>query len=106
MLYNVLVGDPQLSVMESVLFHELLRVVRVDVPEDDGLVDFLVFNEGQLDQLPDRIYRSTDGRHPLNVTSSNITSIDYVSSTHIQVNSHINSVCVSTCIYICLFVCM
>ena len=95
----VLAGDPQLSVMESVLFHELMHVVRIDVPEDDGLVDFLVFNEDKLDLLPDRIYRSTDGRHPLNVTSSDIVSIDYVSSAHLQVNGHNNkqfvfSVCV------------
>ena len=35
-------GDPELSLMESVEFHELLHVVRVDAPEpeyggrDDG----------------------------------------------------------------------
>ncbi|KAI0232123.1 Protocadherin Fat 4 [Lamellibrachia satsuma] len=79
-------GDPQLSVMESVLFHELLHVVRVDLPEDDGLFDFLVFGEHRLDLLPDRIYQNTDGRHPLNVSSCNITSIDYVSATQIQVH--------------------
>ena len=79
-------GDPQLSVMESVTFHELLHVVRVDIHQDDGLIDYLVFSESKLDLLPDRIYQSTDGRHPLNVTSSNITSIDFISSSHIQVN--------------------
>ena len=86
MLCLLPIGDPQLSVMESVLFHELLHVVRVDLPEDDGLIDYLVFSESKLDLLPDHIYyQSTDGRHPLNVTSSNITSIDFISSFHIQV---------------------
>ena len=80
--------------MESVTFHELLHVVRIDVPQDDGLIDYLVFSESKLDLLPDRIYQSTDGRHPLNVTSSNITSIDFVSSSHIQVNTTcIHNVC-------------
>ena len=79
------VGDPQLSVMESVLFHELLHVVRIDVPEDDGLVDFLVLSQFNLGLIPDRIYQSHDGRHPLGVTACNITSIQYISLSHVQV---------------------
>ena len=79
------VGDPQLSVMESVLFHELLHVVRIDVPEDDGLVDFLVLSQLNLGLIPDRIYQSHDGRHPLGVTACNITSIQYISPSRVQV---------------------
>ena len=74
--------------MESVLFHELLHVVRVDVPEDDGLVDFLVLSQLNLGIVPDRIYQSHDGRHPLGVTSCNITSIQYISASHVQVILH------------------
>ena len=68
-------GDPQLSIMESVLFHELLHVVQIDFPQDDGLPDFLVLSETKLDDVPDRIFTSSDGRNPLNVSVTNIIKI-------------------------------
>ena len=42
--------------MEDVQFHELMHVVRVDLPEDDGIPDFLAIDEEGLLGLPNRVY--------------------------------------------------
>lgn len=79
-------GDPKLSVMDSVLFHELLRVVRVDQPQDDGLPDFLVFSDTELDKtIPDRLYRSDDGTDPYDVLMGEVINVHRNSSTRILV---------------------
>lgn len=80
-------GDPELSVMESVLFHQLLHVVMADAPEgsDDGIPDFLTIDETRLDISPGAVYLSHDGINPLDVTFGNITRVDTISSTHFQV---------------------
>ncbi|XP_023932455.1 protocadherin Fat 4-like isoform X3 [Lingula anatina] len=68
-------GDPQLSVLDSVEFHELLHVVRVE--PDDGIPDFLVVPDMSLDLLPNFIYTSHDGNNPYPVSSANITHIQF-----------------------------
>ena len=78
-MYTLHLGDPQLSVMDSVEFHELLHVVRIDVPTDDDLPDFLTVHKEGLLGLPRYIYRSDNGLVPLNVTVLNITSVTTVS---------------------------
>lgn len=80
-------GDPELSVMESVLFHELLHVVMADAPEgtDDGIPDFLTIDEGKLDVFPGDLYLSNDGTNPVDVAFGNITRIDAVTSAQFQV---------------------
>lgn len=54
-------GDPRLSLIESVSIHEMIRVVRAPGAQDDGLPDFLVNDIPDLLDLPDTIYLS-DGR--------------------------------------------
>ena len=68
-------GNPALSVMESVSFHELLHVVRVDYPVDDGIVDFLTVDPQKLDSLPGYVYSSENGTNPQRVTICNVTGI-------------------------------
>ena len=66
-------GDPALSVMESVSFHELLHVVRIDYPADDGIVDFLAVDPQKLDNLPGYVYSSENGTNPHRVNICNVT---------------------------------
>ncbi|XP_013386073.1 uncharacterized protein LOC106155684 isoform X2 [Lingula anatina] len=68
-------GDPQLSVLDSVEFFELLHVIRAQ--PDDGIPDFLVMPEQSLDLMPNAIYTSHDGNHPYPVYMANITSVEY-----------------------------
>ena len=50
--------------MEDVQFHELMHVVRVNLPEDDGIPDFLIVNEKE---LPSQIYLRYSKPHLLDV---------------------------------------
>ena len=55
-------GDPRLSLIDSVTMHELTHAVRVDVPEDDNKPDFLVndISDEKVNpsHLPNRLYNS------------------------------------------------
>src|SRR5262249_30739485 len=48
-------GDPRLSLIDSVKIHELIHVVRAD---NDGKSDFLVNDVPDPDHLPDTLYLS------------------------------------------------
>jgi len=80
----IFTGDTQLSVLDSVKFDELLHVVKVDYPSDDGVADFLAVNPYKLDVLPNFIYLSNDGLNPLNVTVGNVTNL-IITSNELQV---------------------
>jgi hypothetical protein len=69
-----------------------MHVVRVDQPTDDGIADFLVVDKNAIDLVPNWIYVSDNGTHPLRVTIGNITNISYTSSKSIQVSSTIKEV--------------
>ncbi len=54
-------GDPSLCLLDYVNIHELIKVVRADIPADDLLPDFLVNDESpdvDPDHLPDSLYLS------------------------------------------------
>ncbi|MBN1816684.1 MAG: hypothetical protein JW828_04945 [Sedimentisphaerales bacterium] len=51
-------GDPRLSLIDSVEIHELIHAVRNPWPLDDGVYDFLVNDEPDEDALPDALYLS------------------------------------------------
>jgi len=53
-------GDAALSLINSVDIFEMIHVVRVDVPTDDGLPDFLTNDTPDLERLADTIH-SSDG---------------------------------------------
>ena len=52
-------GDKKLSLIDSVETHELVHLVRVDVPEDDGAPDFLANDKPDLKRLPDTLHLSS-----------------------------------------------
>ncbi|MCC5806719.1 MAG: carboxypeptidase regulatory-like domain-containing protein [Opitutales bacterium] len=54
-------GDPRLSLIESVSIHEMIRAVRAPGAQNDGLPDFLVNDIPDSLDLPDTLYLS-DGR--------------------------------------------
>lgn len=59
-------GVTNLSLIESVEVHELIRAVRADRPGDDALPDFLVNDEPDPDSLPDTLYLSDGTRAVVN----------------------------------------
>jgi len=62
-------GDPRLSLIDSVSIHELTHAVRVDVPTDDYKPDFLVNDTTDQatnpDHLPNRLYNSNGSIDPV-----------------------------------------
>jgi hypothetical protein len=77
-------GDPRLSLVDSVEIHELIHAVRADVPSDDGISDFLVNDETDTDSLPDILYLSDGTTAPVTavvdgvvdepITATNLTT--------------------------------
>ncbi|WAR18704.1 TEuncharacterized [Mya arenaria] len=67
-------GDPQLSLMDELGYHELIHLVRIEnVHKDDGLDDFLVNDLADEDGIPDRLYNSNDGEDVAEVEKANAT---------------------------------
>lgn len=63
-------GDPRLSLIETVEIHEMIRAVQAAGEFEDGLPDFLVNDVVNGENLPDTIYLS-DGRiMPVQVVTS------------------------------------
>ncbi|XP_071081044.1 uncharacterized protein [Haliotis cracherodii] len=62
-------GDPQLSVFESISYHDMIHQVRIDSIGADGLDDFLVNDVVDKDNLPDRLYDSSNGFYSYPVDS-------------------------------------
>ncbi|XP_052768092.1 uncharacterized protein LOC128208577 [Mya arenaria] len=65
-------GDPQLSLMDELGYHELIHLVRIEnVYNDDGLDDFLVNDLVDEEGIPDRLYNSNDGEDVAKVEKAN-----------------------------------
>ncbi|XP_048259395.1 uncharacterized protein LOC125384389 [Haliotis rufescens] len=62
-------GDPQLSVFDSISYHDMIHQVRIDSIGADGLDDFLVNDVVDKDNLPDRLYDSSNGFYSYPVDS-------------------------------------
>jgi hypothetical protein len=67
-------NDPRTSLIQSVNIHEMNHVVRVDVPSDDGMPDFLVNDIPDPQNLPDTLYNSDGSVEP--VTAITTASVD------------------------------
>lgn len=77
-------GDPRLSLIDSVEIHELIHSVRADVPADDGISDFLVNDQTDDEDLPDILYLSDGATSPVTalvgalvgdpITATNLTT--------------------------------
>ncbi|XP_048249483.1 uncharacterized protein LOC124117067 [Haliotis rufescens] len=64
-------GDPQLSIMEDLGYHELVHLVRLESPNDTR-DDFLVNDIIDEDEMPDAVFDSSNGFYSIPVSSSNV----------------------------------
>ncbi len=62
-------GDPRLSIIDSVNIHDIIHAVRIDVPDDDLKPDFLADDIDDPDFMPDTLYSSDGSTFPVNVIS-------------------------------------
>jgi hypothetical protein len=60
-------GNPRLSLIDTVNIHELTHVVRADIPAADNKPDFLVNDVPDDDHLPDTLYNSTGPIEPVSI---------------------------------------
>ncbi|MDP3298128.1 MAG: Ig-like domain-containing protein [Thermodesulfovibrionia bacterium] len=60
-------GNPRLSLIDTVNIHELTHAVKVDTPSDDNKPDFLVNDVPDEDHLPDTLYNSTGPIEVVNI---------------------------------------
>jgi hypothetical protein len=60
-------GNPRLSLIDSVNIHELTHAVRVDIPDDDNKPDFLVNDTPDDEHLPDTLFDSTGPTEVVNI---------------------------------------
>jgi subtilisin family serine protease len=67
-------NDPRTSLIQSLNIHEMNHVVRVTVPSDDGMPDFLVNDIPDPQNLPDTLYNSDGSVEP--VTAITTASVD------------------------------
>ncbi|MFM1822994.1 MAG: hypothetical protein RI967_1260, partial [Planctomycetota bacterium] len=58
-------NTPEFAVIDSATIEPLVRTVRADVPLDDGIPDFLVNQQNDVNGLPDRIYLSEGAVEPV-----------------------------------------
>jgi hypothetical protein len=58
-------NTPEFAVIDSATIEPLVRSVRADVPQDDGIPDFLVNQANDVNGLPDRIYLSEGAVEPV-----------------------------------------
>ena len=73
-------GDPQLSLLDDLGYHELIHLVRIENPDkNDGLDDFLVNDFIDVDDIPDRLYNSNNGLDVMAVTHANVTNVTALS---------------------------
>jgi len=77
-------GDSRTSLIDSVNIHELLHVVRSEVPEDDNKPDFLVNDIEDDNFMPDMLYKS-DGSTALVNPATNAVVNGQVSNTNLEV---------------------
>lgn len=67
-------GDPRLSLIDSVEIHELIHPVMADRAIDDQVLDFLVNDTPDPENLPDRVYFSQNGSSAPVEVISGVTS--------------------------------
>jgi hypothetical protein len=69
-------GGTSTSLIDSVRIHEMNHVVRITLPADDGIPDFLVNDTTNVDAPPDNVYSSDGSVFPVtSVTSGNTATL-------------------------------
>ena len=77
-------GDPQLSLLDDLGYHELVHIVQIDIgPEDidvidDGLGDFLVNDQPDQNGIPEFLYNSANGSDVQPVLYANVTAFNHI----------------------------
>jgi hypothetical protein len=67
-------GATNISLVNSVAIHEMNHIVRITVPSDDGIPDFLVNDTTNIDALPNNVYSSTGPVFPVtSLTNVNVS---------------------------------
>ena len=84
-------GDPNLSILDELEIHELIRNVRIyNSPEDDGVLDFLVNELDDLLAFPDVLY-SSKTLERYNVSVGTILSVRSITTTLLEVRTFTNT---------------
>ena len=84
-------GDPNLSILDELEIHELIRNVRTyNSSEDDGVLDFLVNELDDLLAFPDALY-SCKSLERYNVSVGTILSVRSITTTLLEVRTFSNS---------------
>ncbi|XP_065905004.1 uncharacterized protein [Dysidea avara] len=84
-------GDPNLSILDELEIHELIRNVRIyNSPEDDGVLDFLVNELDDLPAFPDALY-SSKTLERYNVSGGTILSVSSITATILEVRTFTNT---------------
>ena len=66
-------GATNVSLVDSVQIHAMNHIVRITVPGDDGIPDFLVNDSTNVDGLPNNLYSSAGPVFPVIALTDNIT---------------------------------
>jgi hypothetical protein len=83
-------GATNTSLVNSVAIHEMNHIVRITVPEDDGIPDFLVNDTTNVDALPDNVYSSAGP--VFQVTSlTNVTVTGTLSGTQSNITATVST---------------
>ena len=87
-------GDPNLSILDELEIHELIKNVRIyNSPEEDDVQDFLVNEQDDYLAYPDTLYSSKTLQH-FNVCSGAVLSVHITSTTEetiLSVNTYSNT---------------
>jgi len=80
-------GATNTSLVNSVAIHEMNHVVRVTVPTDDGIPDFLVNDTTNVDALPNNVYSSAGPVFPVtSLTNATVSGTLSGTQSNISVN--------------------
>ena len=84
-------GDPNLSILDDLQIHELIRNVRIyDGNEEDGVLDFLVNEVDDLLAYPDALY-SSKSLERYNISVGTIVSLRRTAANLVEVTTISNS---------------
>jgi len=83
-------GDPRLSLVQSVDIHELIHIVRAPGAFDDGLPDMLVNDFADIEDLPDELYLSDGTIAPVSiVTTGSISGVVSPTTLTVQLSANL-----------------
>jgi hypothetical protein len=79
-------GDPRLSLIDSISIHEIEHVVQADYPQDDLLPDFLANDTNDLNNLPDMLHLSDGSVDPVTaITEAMIDGLVTINDLEVEI---------------------